>query len=194
VHNFTGGIEGSDPAGVVRDSAGDLYGTANGGGTTGYGVVYKLDADGNYTVLHVFKEGTGPNGVILTADGLYGTTLGGGTANDGVVYKLDASAHYTVLHNFTGGSDGKSPYAGVIRDSAGNLYGTTYSGGTAGRGLVYKLDTAGNYTVLYNFTILADGANPRAGVVRSPAGDLVGTTEGGGNGGFGVVFVLTGVQ
>ena len=69
---------------------------------------------------------------------------------------------YTVLYNFTGGADGGFPNAGVIRDSAGNLYGTANSGGTAGYGVVYKLDSAGNYTVLYNFTDGADG-EPRSG-------------------------------
>ena len=194
LYNFTGGVNGWYPqAGVSRDTLGNLYGATTNGTSQADGVVYKLDADGNYTVLHRFAVSTFPNGVILAPDGLYGTTVGGG-AGSGVVYKLGASADYTVLHNFTGGADGGGPYAGVIRDSAGNLYGTTYSGGTAGAGVVYKLDTAGNYTVLYTFTGGADGGGPQAGVIRSPAGYLVGTTNGGGSDGGGVVFVLTGVQ
>ncbi len=196
LYTFTGGTDGGDPqAGVVRDPAtGNLYGTtAMGGGHRG-GVVYKLDADGDYTVLHRFTQiFASPNGVILTPDGLYGTTAGGRTGR-GVVYKLDSDANYTVLYNFTGGADGDNPQAGVIRDSAGNLYGTTESGGAGDAGVVFKLDSAGNYTVLYNFTGGADGGSPRAGVVLGPTGNLIGTTGEGGKYNGGVMFELTGVQ
>src|ERR1017187_8120141 len=77
-------------------------------------------------------------------------------ASIGVAYKLDTTGHETVLYSFTGGADGAYP-VGVIRDSAGNLYGTTDSGGAANSGVVYKLDTAGHETVLYRFTGGADG-------------------------------------
>ena len=69
---------------------------------------------------------------------LYGTTNNGGTADEGVVFKVDTAGQETVLYNFTGGADGGDPYAGVIRDSAGNLYGTTFYGGTADAGVVFK--------------------------------------------------------
>jgi len=96
-----------------------------------------------------------------------------------------------VLYSFTGGADGGYPTAGVIRDSAGNLYGTTSNAyGTGGQGVVYKLDTAGNYTALYSFTGGNDGGTPFAGVIRDPAGKLYGTTRGGGKEGAGVVFRL----
>jgi uncharacterized repeat protein (TIGR03803 family) len=74
-----------------------------------------------------------------SAGNFYGTTLYGGTGGWGVVYKLDPSGNYGVLYNFTGGADGGTPYAGLIRDSAGNLYGTTYYGGKSGTGVVFKL-------------------------------------------------------
>jgi uncharacterized repeat protein (TIGR03803 family) len=85
--------------------------------------------------------------------------------NAGAVYKLDTARNLTVLHAFTGGADGGGPQAGVIRDSAGNLYGTTAYGGTANAGVVYTLDTSDIYTVLYNFTGGADGGGPN-GVFR----------------------------
>ena len=94
----------------------------------------------------------------------------------GAVYKLDATRHETVLHSFTGGVDGAYPYAGVIRDSDGNLYGTTNGGGSAGAGVVFKVDPSGLETVLYNFTGDVDGGYPQAGVIRDPAGNLYGTT------------------
>jgi len=181
LYSFTGRADGGGPWGVVsRDLAGNLYGTTSYAINGGSRVVYKLDADGNYTVLHRFPERIFPDGVILGQDGLYGATQTGGTAGDGVVYKLDASAHYTVLYNFTGGADGGAPSGGVILDSAGNLYGTTQGGGTGGCGVAYKLDSAGNYTVLYNFAGGVDGRFPQGGVVRSPAGNLIGTTSQGG--------------
>ena len=88
---------------------------------------------------------------------LYGTTLIGGAANKGVVYKLDTTGYETVLYSFAGGADGGAPFAAVILDSAGNLYGTTGYGGSANAGVVYRLDTAGHETVLHSFTGGADG-------------------------------------
>src|ERR1039457_6417121 len=196
LYTFAGGADGSGPwAGVIRDSAGNLYGTTQRGGTAGFGVVYKLDPSGNETVLYTFTggaDGSGPiAGVIRDSAGnLYGTTYGGGTASRGVVYKLDPAGHQAVLYTFTGGADGGYPWAGVIRDSAGNLYGTTNGGGTASRGVVYKLDPAGHQTVLYTFTGGADGGYPWAGVIRDSAGNLYGTTLGGGRAGAGVVYKL----
>jgi uncharacterized repeat protein (TIGR03803 family) len=96
----------------------------------------------------------GGNPSALPADpegNLYGTTLLGGAAGEGVVFKLDTSGRETVLHTFTGGTDGGEPEAGVIRDSGGNLYGTTFSGGAAGAGVVYMLSPSGQETVLYSF-------------------------------------------
>src|ERR1035438_3200534 len=200
LYSFTGGADGGQTrAGVIRDSAGNLYGTTYGGGASGYGVVYKVDAAGHETVLYTFTGG--PDGMWLyagvirdSAGNLYGTTYGGGAANAGVVFKLDTAGNETVLYNFTGGTDGAGPQAGVIRDSAGNLYGTAGGGIVSacqrGCGVVYKLDTAGRETVLYTFTGGADGANPSAGVIGDSAGNLYGTTSGGGTAGYGVVYKL----
>ena len=174
--------------------------------------MFKLDATGQETVLYAFTGGADGGqplaGVIRDSAGnLYGTTQTGGTGSAGVVFKVDTSGQETVLYNFTGGADGGfaplyppgphiSPSAGVIRDSAGNLYGTTPYGGVVevpgGCGVVYKLDAAGNETVLHTFTCGADGANPQAGVILGPAGNLFGTTTSGGKNGGGVVYVLKG--
>jgi uncharacterized repeat protein (TIGR03803 family) len=203
LHNFTRATGAHPIVGVIRDSAGNLYGTTTVGGTSGQGVVYKLDTARQYTVLHNFTGGLGGGqpyaGVIRDSAGnLYGTTSSGGTANAGVVYKLDTAGHEMVLYNFTGGTDGSEPLAGVIRDSAGNLYGTTAYGGTPcpppvqgdppGCGVVYRLDTAGRETVLYSFTGGADGSVPYAGVIRDSAGSLYGTTYAGGTANDGVVY------
>jgi len=204
LHSFTGGADGSLPlAGLIRDSAGNLYGTTEYGGIItgncpgGCGVVFKLDITGTYTVLYSFTggaDGADPvAGVIRDSAGnLYGTTpFGGGSCvvSCGVVFKLDTTGTETVLYSFKGyPTDGIEPSAGVVRDSAGNLYGTTYNGGSglggscfSGCGVVYKLDTTGMETVLYNFTGGADGANPYGGLIRDPAGNLYGITFRGGN-------------
>jgi len=200
LYTFTGGTDGGSPyTGVIRDSAGNLYGTAESGGTADWGVVYKVDAAGQETVLYTFTGGNDggiPEAAVIrdSAGNLYGTTADGGTAGCGVVYKLDTSGNETVLYSFSCGADGAYPSASLIRDSAGTFYGTTYAGGTAGCGVVFKLDTSGNETVLYSFSCGADGAYPFASLIRDPAGNFYGTTYAGGTGagygGWGVVFKL----
>src|ERR1035441_5152380 len=202
LQNFGALPRGAIPyAGVIRDSAGNLYGITFSGGTAGAGVVYKLDAAGRQTVLYSFTggaDGANPNaGVIGDPEGdLYGTTPYGGTANQacpsgcGVVYKLDTTGRQTGLYSFPGGADGANPNAGVIRDPAGSLYGTAYHSGTTGWGVVFKLDTTGQYTVLYTFTGGADGGGPETSVIRDSAGNLYGTTCCGGTAGEGVVYKL----
>jgi uncharacterized repeat protein (TIGR03803 family) len=199
LYSFTGGADGAGPnTSLVRDSAGNLYGTTENGGAHGKGAVFKLDTSGVETVLHAFRggaDGVGPNGVVIDAAGnLYGTTFGGGAASqtgaqEGVVFKVDPAGNETLLHSFTGLSDGGAPTSGVIRDSEGNLYGTTFYGGL-GDGVVYKIDSAGRETVLYTFTGGDDGGNPDAGVVRGPAGNLYGTNVNYGQGHGGVIFEL----
>jgi uncharacterized repeat protein (TIGR03803 family) len=214
VYSFAGGTDGSDPsAGLIRDAAGNMYGTTfNGGGTScefGCGTVFKLDSNGAETVLYRFQgdtDGANPDGrLLLDATGnLYGTTVQGGNGGCsvgqgcGTVFKLDASWHETVLYRFTGGADGQFPHAGVVRDRAGNLYGTTIFGGTgADAGVVFRLDAAGVETVLHSFTGGSDGSEPFGGLLRGSDGNLYGVAESGGDtncfppSGCGVVFRLT---
>jgi len=176
--------------------AGNLYGTTEIGGKYDYGTVFRVDDTGMLTVLYNFEgeaDGANPQSGLTSdsAGNLYGTTLTGGTTGDGVVFMLDTTGVETTLHSFAGPpTDGSLPHAGVIRDSSGNLYGTTYTGGSAGFGIVYTLNTMGTESVLYNFTGGADGGYPYAGVVRNAAGNLYGTTSTGGTAGAGVVFML----
>jgi uncharacterized repeat protein (TIGR03803 family) len=193
IHNFTFATGWSPtPAGVTLAPDG-IYGTSESGGTSDDGVVNKLDTAFHYTVLHNFTgaDGVGPNvGVIRDSAGnLYGTTSYAINGGARMVYKLDADGNYTVLYRFP---ERIFP-DGVILGQDG-LYGTTETGGTAGDGVVYKLDASAHYTVLYNFTGGADSRFPQGGVVRTPAGNLIGTTSQGGSVDYGVVFVLTGVE
>ena len=147
------------------------------------------------TVLHSFNpypRGAYPQASLCRgADGkFYGTTSNGGSAGAGVVFNLDKKGHETVLYNFTGGADGGNPYAAVICDSAGNIYGTTSGGGSAGAGVVFRVNGVGHESVLYSFTGGADGGYPSAGVIRDSAGNLYGMTCCGGTAGAGVVFKL----
>jgi len=171
----------------VLDAQGNLYGTTSKGGAYNYGTVFKLDTSANEAVLYSFTGTAGDGvypyaGLVLDAQGnLYGTTYEGGATGNGTVFKLDTSANEAVLYSFTGtAGDGVYPYAGLVLDAQGNLYGTTVLGGAGGVGTVFKLDTSGKETVLYSFTML-DGAVPYAGLVLDTQGNLYGTTYGGGN-------------
>jgi uncharacterized repeat protein (TIGR03803 family) len=185
LYSFTGAPDGAIPfAGLIRDKAGNLYGTTTQGGASNVGSVFKLDTSGNETVLHSFTGGDGwePFAALIRdkAGNLYGTTQMGGASGGGTVFKLDTSGNETVLHSFSGG-DGAEPYAGLIMDKAGNLYGTTELGGTGtcfnvSCGIVFKLDTSGNETVLHSFANSPDGGIPYAGLVMDKAGNLYGTT------------------
>ena len=203
LHSFSGNAAGANPfAGVVLDSQGNLYGTTEFGGHGG-GTVYQVNSAGNRTVLHKFRWLDGADSsasLVLDAQGnLYGTTDDGGAYGYGTVFKLDTAGKETVLYSFTGtGGDGANPYASVVRDAQGNLYGTTLGGGASGNGTVFKVDTAGNETVLHSFGGFAgDGELPLGSLVLDDQGNLYGTTYQGGDPacnapyGCGTVFKLT---
>lgn len=193
LYSFTGSTDGDQPQSrLVQDTAGNLYGTTVMGGVSNCGTIFKIDTAGTQSVLHSFAcgaDGQYPySGLNRDAAGnLYGTTGGDGFATYGTVFKLDTSGHETVLYSFNGGADGSQPMGPVNPDTAGNLYGTTYSGGS-GDGTVFKLDKNGDETVLYSFAGGADGANPLGGLVRDKSGNLYGTTEKGGVSNSGTVF------
>ena len=195
LHSFNPYAQGAYPqANLYIGLDGKFYGTTSNGGTGGAGVVFKVDQGGHQSVLYNFTGGADGGGSFADviqdwAGNLYGTTAYGGTGGVGVVFKVDPRGHETVLHSFTGGADGGYSYAGLIQDWAGNLYGTASSGGSAGAGVVFKIDPRGRYTVLYSFTGGADGAYPY-GLIQDLAGNLYGTTSDGGADGAGVVFKL----
>ncbi len=201
LHSFSGPDGAYPEGGLLRDAAGNLYGTTDLGGdlqcaqqflNKGCGTVFKLDATGRETGLYVFTGGSDGfqpySAVVADHNGdLYGTTLEGGNDNCqgegcGTVFRVSArTGRETVLYRFTGLTDGAFPNA-VLRDASGNLYGTTQSGGTSHLyGTVFKVDTTGRETVLYNFMGGTDGGGPAAGLIADASGNLYGTTEFGGD-------------
>jgi uncharacterized repeat protein (TIGR03803 family) len=212
LYNFaSNNTDGTYPdAGLVSDSAGNLYGTTYSGGTHGVGAVFeltpKLGGGWNEKVLHNFNtngtDGSYPQaGLIVDASGdLYGTTYSGGVHGFGTVFELTPPAGggwgEKILHAFNSNStDGQSPSASLIFDAAGNLYGTTVFGGTADGGTAFELSPTkgGSWgeKILHNFTYSAtDGNEPFAGLIFDSAGNLYGTTAFGGAHGGGMVFEL----
>jgi uncharacterized repeat protein (TIGR03803 family) len=182
-------------AGLTQGSDGNFYGTTASGGSSGRGTVFKLTPSGAETVLYSFPAGSSEPycGLIEGSDGyFYGTTGANGTSDDGTVFKITPSGTETTLHVFpkTGG-DGEIPYAGVILGSDGNLYGTTYFGGSSGFGTVFKVTPGGTETVFYSFAGGSDGEHPYAGVIQGSDGNFYGTTYFGGSSGLGTVFKIT---
>ena len=152
------------------------------------------------TVLCSFGEaGSCPDGaipagnIVRDAEGnIYGTTDYGGRSGNGVVYRLSPSGVEQVLHDFSGSIDGGTRPVGLTADNAGNLYGATTDGGSYSMGTVFKITPAGVYSVLHNFgATAADGTYPVAVPILDAAGNLYGTTEYGGSGGYGTIYKLT---
>jgi len=198
LYSFKGFSDGDYPyAGVVRDSAGNLYGTTFGDGLNSYGTVFRLSPSGKETVLHSFSGGTDGGFpyygslVLDPATGIYGTTSFGGAHNYfGTVFKVDKKGQFSVIYSFSNGLDGGQPNASLIRDSSGNLYGATLSGGTNSHGVIFKMEESGNETVLYNFAGGTDPVSVQAPLLRDAAGNLYGTSIAGGSSGQGTVFKL----
>jgi uncharacterized repeat protein (TIGR03803 family) len=216
LHSFDGVEECNPDAGLIFDAAGSLYSTTSGGyincGTV-FGMAPKPGGTWEERVLHSFsydkdgKDGCDPEAGLTmdAASNLYGTTVIGGTHGGGTVFGLKAKAtggwREGVLHSFYSGDgydpEGANPSGGLIFDSAGNLYGAAYGGGSLGCGTVFvltpKLGGGWRAGALHTFAFRIngkDGCNPQAGLTFDSAGNLYGTTYAGGSHDYGTVFAL----
>ncbi len=208
LHSFGNGHDGSRlRSGVIFDSAGNLFGTTIEGGAQNLGTVFELTRKANGTwsekLLHSFNGTDGTNGwdkLIFDASGnMFSTTAIGGTYGQGTLYEMMPKAgggwSFKVLHHFGNGHDGAQPQGGLILDAAGNLYGATTYGGRNGYGTVFELSpkTGGSWTekLLHSFTNDGvDGTNPFSSVILDAAGNLYGTTIGGGAFASGTAYEL----
>lgn len=197
LYSFRGFPDGDTPFISFVDAEGTLFGTTYLGGALNFGTVYKIDAQGNETILYNCCDvGAYPGAVIRGKNNdLYGITFVGGNFNCyptgcGTMFKLDPQGVGTVVHEFGEVADGVFPNAGLVRDAAGNIYGTTSFGGLYGYGMIFKVGPGGQETILYNFRGGADGTAP-SGISRDAKGNLYGTTALGGASNFGTVFKFT---
>jgi len=206
LHNFGSGKDGQSPkAGLVRRSGDTFYGTTSAGGAYDKGTVFEItrNDDGSWTetIRHNFglypTDGVEPvAGLILDASGnLYGTTNSGGGQGFGTVFEVLTSGTEKILHNFGTGMDGRNPKAGLVMDTGGNLYGTTYAGGVYGKGTVFMMfpGTNGKWIeeTRHNFGMYSeDGIEPCGSLIFDSSGNLYGTTVSGANFNGGTVFEL----
>ncbi len=188
------GTNGADPrARLVQGSDGNLYGTTYNGGSNNAGTVFQLTTNGTLTTLATFANTNGAYpiaGLVQGQDGnFYGTTAIGGTNGFGTVFQVMTNGALATLVSFNiNGNAGNSPYAGLVQNNDGSLYGTTYLGGTNGHGTIFKLTTNGTFTSLHSFTGTNDGGNPYARLAQGSDGNFYGTTFYGGAKGFGTAF------
>jgi len=179
IHDF-GGImsyngttplyDGMQPQGVVLDKSGNMFGVTVVGGVYGgpggpQGIVWEITSKGDYLILHNFGGlvsgvggGTTNDGGSMTglvtfdkSGNLFGTTIGGGSAGLGAIWEISTNGAYSLIYEFSDSSKGNSPQTGVILDPNGNFYGTTFSGGLYGGGVLFELSSAGEYKDLHDF-------------------------------------------
>jgi uncharacterized repeat protein (TIGR03803 family) len=199
LHSFSGGEDGTSPAGaLVEGSAGTFYGLTGGGGAFNDGSVFRISTIGALTTLYSFTGGTDgsiPVGsLVLGDDGdLYGATKFNsirGFAFYGTLFRLSLNGALKTLYalNFT---DGSYPAAGLVLGSDGNFYGTTEQGGLHDFGTLFRMTPAGALSTLVDFDGFNDGANPQNALTVGADGNLYGTTSSGGPGGRGTIFRLS---
>jgi uncharacterized repeat protein (TIGR03803 family) len=207
LYSFAGGTDGADPqAGLAMDASGNLYGTTTAGGTSGNGTVFELvpptGGRGAWSEQVLYSFGAGTDGaapigrVTLDASGnLYGTTSAGGAYGYGTVFQLKPGAVWSenILHSFQNASDGATPYAGLVSDAAGNLFGAATDGGTNGGGTVFELSPSGGSWTFSVLTSLPGWgvSGTFRDVVLDSSGNIYATTHCDGANSAGTIYELT---
>lgn len=204
LYDFTGGSDGSGPiAGLLQDTNGILYGTAEfGGDANGDGTIFQITTNGAFVSLYEFANGSDGAipmaGLLQARDGeLYGTTSGGNTNGAGIIFRISTSGTYAAWFLFPGLNDGAFPSADLVLGQDGNYYGTAEGGGEFGDGVIFRATPAGAVTVLYSFGTMnsggtaLDGYSPEGVLVQGSDGTFYGTTSGGGANDDGTLFSIT---
>ena len=200
--NSHGNTQVHSPRGITRDPGGNLY-IATNGGTGDSGTIFEISSAGN-SVIHNFagppSDGSLPENIIYGGGNLYGITHAGGAYNIGTAYELSLSGTETMLYSFCSQfpacPDGQGPSGELALDGQGNMYGVAVYGGNtnsdcdAGCGVVFKVTSSGQQSVLHSFTGGTDGQYP-LGVVMDANENLYGTTYFGGVNNCGIVYELT---
>ncbi len=192
LHTFAGSDGANPSAPLIQGSDYNFYGTTLNGGTHDVGTIFRINAQGDFKVLYNFD---GPHGerpfshLIQASDGnFYGVTSGGGSSYAGVVFKMTPDHTFTVLHNFEAGSQGGYyELGGLVEATDGNLYGTNVQGGANGWGVLFRITTAGAFTVLHDFD-WNSGASPMTTLVQHTNGKFYGDTNVGGTADEGVFY------
>lgn len=209
LYTFSGGADGSWPkAGLIVGPDGAFYGATQYGGAYTFGTIYRMaqNSDGTWSEIVIYNftdtnDGAGPIGQIAfdAAGNIYGTTAFGKPYEEGTVFELSPGAggaySATLLYAFTGGTDGEQPLGGVVLDKAGNIYGTTQSGGAFDEGVLFEVspnaDGTWSENVIHSFgSSSSDGVTPDSNLLIDASGNLYGVTPGGGSGTYrsGTVF------
>lgn len=188
LHDFLSGADGHCPfSGLTRSAGGMLFGTTVGNGFGGNptGSVWKLSPSGTLTTLYVFTNGADGEypmqaPVLDNAGNLYGTTaIRNGSSFAGALYRISPTQGFTLLHAFVADTDGAQPNGPLMRNTDGNIYGTTATGGPGGQGTVFAITPAGAFSVLHAFTGGADGGAPTGGLAHNASGIIFGGTGSG---------------
>ncbi len=192
VFHLIGRIPGTTDSSLVQATNGSFYGVTLYGGTNNAGAIYRITGT-TITTLHSFDEPTGSypvGGVVQAWDGnLYGTTTAGGSGNGGVIYRITPAGAYSVVYNFDSvhTAYGYQSNSGLVAGSDGNMYGATVWGGQNGNGVIFKLTTAGAYSLLYSFAV-PSGVGAYSTPIQHTNGKIYGMTTRGGAAGTGVVY------
>jgi uncharacterized repeat protein (TIGR03803 family) len=192
--------DGKFPLGLMQASNGNFYGVASNYGVNNNGTIFEFSKSGVFTVLYSFcsqancADGTEPySGLMQASNGmLYGTTSEGGTYNHGTVYEISPAGQFRTIHSFCAEpncADGDAPYAGLVEDANGNLYGTTAYGGADSLGTVFEITVAHQFIRVHTFDN-TDGSYPTSALILASDGNLYGTTSSD-SAGEGTIFQIT---
>ncbi|MEX6687057.1 Ig-like domain-containing protein [Danxiaibacter flavus] len=198
LRHFAYATDGANPKGhLVQAKDGNFYGLTYGGGANGYGTIFKITPAGAFTLLRSLNKTTdGGNSYGSLTEGkdgnLYGLTYWGGTYNYGTIFKIAPSgASFAVVRHLNSATDGGYPQSDLIVGSDGNFYGNCYGGGTYGNGTIFKLTTAGVYTVLRHLASSKDGGVPYGNLMQNTDGFLYGLNRTGGLNTAGTVYKIS---